>query len=683
MVAGTWTCRRPLMAAGLTAFGASLGCLWLPWWVSLMLAGVALLLAFCLLRHLNAVFVLLCAAVFLAAGSVYLWRRVEPVEASAGQEDCLIGDIVDSTGNWHTLAVTEATHVPAGSRVLLYVSDLAAPSPGDRVQAPVRLQPLSATQAYRRADGIHLAAYTTGYDENSVMVLSSGVAGGWLTAWRQSMSRHLVRCLPGEEGALLAAVCLGDTAGLSDELDAAFRASGLSHLLVVSGLHLTAMSGGVLGLLLLCRLRRRLALALSMVATAGFMLFFGLTPSVVRAGVMCLVMLGGSLLRRPADPLNSMGFALVLLLFGNPYMATDAGLLLSFAATGGVLVVSPRIYRWLTDRCVSGLTGLPGVFTGFWKAVAGGIAATVGATLTLTPLLAAFFDYVSLLTPVANLLAVAPAGWCLLVGWVALLLLAAPLSLLSWLGEGLLLLAAMPARWLLQVARWLSGEGSRLLLPYVWQLAVITALCAAVIWFICRPAFVRRRALALFLVLAVVAGGVGFGLERDVVNVWVYPNEDGTALLLKQDAHTALLATHSDALYQGGLAVEDAGVTALDAVVVGQSAGANAGQLARLLRQRKTAAVYTTTAAQWTAGLSRELTRISVGDTLPLWEGAVLTVESDSVWRLETSGATLALQVGEDSLTATGQGVSLLVVAASPRYRLTCRPGGGWHSRLW
>ncbi len=683
MYQAAWSLRRPFMVAGLTAFAVTLVSLYLPWWVSLTLAGVCLVLAFFLLHRPNGVFVLLCSAVFLASGSLYVWHQVEPVTVAAGQEDCLTGDILDNSGNWYTVSVTDATYVPVGSRVLLYASDLSAPSLGDTVRAPVRLQALSATQDYRRADGIFLAAYATGYDENSVQMLSAGRVGGRLRAWRQGLVERLTRYLPGQEGALLTAICLGDTGGLWDEVDEAFRASGLTHLLVVSGLHLTAVSGSVLGLLFLCRCRRWLAVLLTMAVTVGFMLFIGLTPSVVRAGVMCLVMLAGSLRRRPADPLNSMGLALMLLLAHNPYMVTDAGLLLSFAATGGVVVITPKVYKWLTACCEDKPQGALGVLTGFWKTVAGGLAASVGATLPLSPLLAGLFGSLSLSAPVANLLAVIPAGWCLLIGWMALLLLCVPLAPLTWLGEGALFLAAMPARWLLWVVRWLGTDKSTLLLPYTWHLVVVTALCVGVILFICRPAYVGRRALAVFLSLSLVAGGLGLGLERGVTNLWVYPNEDGTALLLRQDGHDVLLATHSDALYQGTLAVEDAGVSGLDAVVVGDSDSSNAGQLARLLRQQKAAAVYTTTAANWTVGLSRELTRMSLGETTELWEGATLIIESHDLWLLQVNGSTVYLAVSEDSLTITGRGLRLLTVADSPRYRLTCRSGGDWHSRVW
>lgn len=680
---GAWSLRRPFMAAGLTAFAATLVSLYLSWQVGLVLAGVCLVLAFGLFHRPNGVFILLCGAIFLIAGCLYVRRRVEPVTVAAGQEDCLAGDIIDNSGNWYTVLVTDATYVPVGSRVLLYASDLSAPSLGDTVQAPVRLQALSATQAYRRADGIFLAAYATGYDEDSVRVLSSGEVGGRLTIWRQSLVERLTRYLPGQEGALLAAICLGDTGGLSDEVDEAFRASGLTHLLVVSGLHLTAVSGSVLGCLLLCRCRRWLAVLLTMAVTVCFMLFIGLTPSVVRAGVMCLVMLAGLLLRRPADPLNSMGLALMLLLAYNPYMVTDAGLLLSFAATGGVVVITPRIYTWLTACCEEKPRGIKGVLSGFWKTIAGGLAASVGATLPLSPLLAGLFGSLSLSTPVANLLAVIPAGWCLLVGWVALLLLCIPLAPLVWVGEGALFLAAMPTRWLLWVVRWLGGEGSTLLLPYTWHWVVVAALCVGLILLVCRPALVRRRALAAFLSLSLVAGGLGIGLERGVTNLWVYPNEDGTALLLRQDDHDVLLTTHSDALYQGALAVEDAGVSGLDAVVVGRSDSSNAGQLARLLRKQKTAAVYTTTVANWTVGLSRELTRIPFGETIPLWEAATLTIESDNLWLLQVGDSMLHLAISEDGLTISRQGVSLLTVADTPRYRLTCRPGGDWQSGAW
>ena len=95
------------------------------------------------------------------------------------------------------------------------------------------------------------------------------------------------------------------------------------------------------------RLLRRLGYRLSAVLTIpfilAFMLLVGFTPSVCRAGVMCLVWLGGYLVSRRQDGLNSLGLAAMLLLAENPYTLQNAGFQLSFMATAGILLIAPRL----------------------------------------------------------------------------------------------------------------------------------------------------------------------------------------------------------------------------------------------------------------------------------------------------------------------------------------------------
>ena len=101
---------------------------------------------------------------------------------------------------------------------------------------------------------------------------------------------------------------VGDQDHISDEVDSAFRDAGISHLLVVSGLHLSAASG--IGYWLLSRrLGRRASALAACVLTAAFMGLVGLSPSVVRAGVMVLLVLGARILGEQADALTSMGLA--------------------------------------------------------------------------------------------------------------------------------------------------------------------------------------------------------------------------------------------------------------------------------------------------------------------------------------------------------------------------------------
>ena len=114
---------------------------------------------------------------------------------------------------------------------------------------------------------------------------------------------------------------------------------------------------------------------MSAACSMGFVLFFmglaGFSPSVTRAGIMMLLYLGGFLLRREPDSLNSLGLAALVILFANPFAAADLGMLLSFSATAGFCCCksllrvcwSARRNRCLPDSCAKHARG----WQGFWR----------------------------------------------------------------------------------------------------------------------------------------------------------------------------------------------------------------------------------------------------------------------------------------------------------------------------
>lgn len=106
---------------------------------------------------------------------------------------------------------------------------------------------------------------------------------------RSAVRSAVIRTLPNENGRLAVALLLGDRSGLSAESSAAFSKIGITHIVCVSGFHLSLWSMLILKILRKTRMPRRLAYALAMVGTVGFMLLAGLTYSVMRSGIMTLV----------------------------------------------------------------------------------------------------------------------------------------------------------------------------------------------------------------------------------------------------------------------------------------------------------------------------------------------------------------------------------------------------------
>ena len=171
----------------------------------------------------------------------------------------------------------------------------------------------------------------------------AGSAGSlrWLPQRTARALREKIAAIWDDEttAAFVTAELTGDRGGLSVADETAMSQAGLSHLFAVSGLH-CAFLVSLLGLLL--GSRRRLSAGVSMAVLAFYMLVVGLSPSVVRACIMQAFVLAAPLFKRDSDGLTSLGAALLVILLANPFAAGSISLQLSFAATLGLVWLSPK-----------------------------------------------------------------------------------------------------------------------------------------------------------------------------------------------------------------------------------------------------------------------------------------------------------------------------------------------------
>lgn len=356
---------------------------------------------------------------------------------------------------------------------------------------------------------------------------------------RRILSASLRKYLPREEGGVLAAMTVGDRSHVSGQLRAAYRAAGASHLLVVSGLHLTLLCGAFLGNRPVGGRLRKLK-ALGAICTVLFMMgLTGFTPSVTRAGIAALIFYFGTLLLQPADSFTSLGVAAVLISLQGPYALCDLGLQLSFAATLGVLTAGKmarplRAWARDTER----------------KAAA---ALAKAGELLLCPVFAALFTLpVQLaggLTPsgvsvLASLLALPLMGPTLVCGLLAGLCGLVPgldfAARVFSLGGGLLV------RLLNAVATHLAALPlARLRLPRGYALLVLAL--AALLWLAARRLRKMRWLAAVFPCMLALAVLCYTGLMRGTVRVALVGSASTPCVVAVEDGR-ALVA------FQGGSA---------------------------------------------------------------------------------------------------------------------------------
>ena len=239
--------------------------------------------------------------------------------------------------------------------------------------------------------------------------------GVWLAELRQSITDRILTQLPGETGAVAAALMTGYQTAVPEPVMAAMRDSGLAHLLSISGLHIGLVAG-----LLFVGLRRALALipplalahpikkwaaGAALIGAFGYLLLSGAPVPTQRAFLMTGLMLVAVLLDRRAISMRSVAWAACAILLITPEALVGASLQMSFAAVVALVAAyeGTRDYR-MRQRIGSGPLRRAGLY------VAGIALTSVVATLATAPYSVFHFNRLALYGVVANVLAVPLTG---------------------------------------------------------------------------------------------------------------------------------------------------------------------------------------------------------------------------------------------------------------------------------
>ncbi|MDL2294884.1 ComEC/Rec2 family competence protein, partial [Ruminococcaceae bacterium OttesenSCG-928-D13] len=298
----------------------------------------------------------LLAAGLLAAGLRFGHEAllVRPVRALAGSEPLVTARVLEVSPGYGDDNINATLRVLSveGERASFKVQVSGLPIeavPGDLLELRLRLYDYTSTasRVYGYGKGLFVGASPKG------AVARGGESHTLFTRLRRlqyAAAENITARLPGRLGPVAAAMAVGDRRGVNPAITDAYRAAGASHLMVVSGLHLSLVCAMADALLASLRRRRpKAAAAAGICVVALFALFTGLTASVVRSGVVWLMLYTARLIGRQSDSLTALGLAGLLLVLQNPFAAANVGLLLSFSATLGALM-SGQLNAWLRGR---------------------------------------------------------------------------------------------------------------------------------------------------------------------------------------------------------------------------------------------------------------------------------------------------------------------------------------------
>lgn len=480
------------------------------------------------------------------------------------------------------------------ARAVLYgEAELLAARPGDTVTGTAQWQSAvhfdSDDVTHFNARGVYALLYGRGDVRLSA---GDGDALRWLPQRAGKDFREKVAAIwddPRVSG-FLTAELTGDKSAMDDGDYLAMQETGLAHLFAVSGLHCAFL---VTLLALLISRRQRLLCAVTIPLLLFYMVMVGMSPSVVRACIMQIFLLIAPLFQRGSDPLTSLAAALLVILLCNPFAAASVSLQLSFSATLGMVLLSPRLYKlltgWYKGKCRPLRTAL--------CFVAANLSATLSAVVFTAPLTAWYFRIFVLVAPLSSLLAVPAAGWSFMAAFVTVLLgfVWLPLaSLLGWISWALV-------RYILWIANGMMSWRYHAVYftnPYLiyWLLFLYAAFigCAA------TPDGKRKYLLASALSVLTLTAAIWVNrqdYQYGVLTALTLDVGQGESVILTSGGETALVDCGSSNSYKdpGGLAADtlhSMGVRELSAVVVTHYHADHTNGLYEVLRRIPVQTIY-------------------------------------------------------------------------------------------
>ena len=397
---------------------------------------------------------------------------------------------------------------------------------GDSFYAQGSFEPLSITdEAYVIADGFNGKLIC----ENADDIKIKGVQTGYYVPFFKRINSYFQDILfdntDEETGRLLGALLLGNRDLLDNRIQRDFGRCGISHMLALSGLHMSIIIGFFDLLMRKVLINRRYRCVILIFLAISYLAITGFSPSASRAVIMLCIVYISYLANNDTDSITSLFIALTLILAFSPYAAYDVALWMSFFATLGILIVS-EILSVLKYR----LKKKP-IHIQILVNITVSIAITLAAIFFTCVFTWLFFGEISLVSPVTNLIFSPLMTLSLILG--LLLILLSPVSFLAkFIGQAIILLADIFTESAAAISRL---RGITVSLKYEFVPFIIIPLIITLIVFLLIK-LKRKWIIAIPPLLSVLAFAVALGIynseNKSVFDVIYMKNKRSEMLIV-------------------------------------------------------------------------------------------------------------------------------------------------------
>ena len=284
--------------------------------------------------------------------------------------------------------------------------------------------------------------------------------------WKNHIQDQAGELWPEPESTLMGGILYGARAGFSDDLKNNFNRAGITHIVAVSGYNVTIIAQYLLAFFIFVGLWRKQAFWGVVAMIILFVIFTGASASVVRAGIMGVLVLTAGQLGRMSRIGNVLILTASVMLLLNPFILIwDAGFQLSFLATLGLVYVSPVLQTVIVRSETTKQS--------FWTKILGNeiLISTLSAIIATLPFMLFIFGRISIVAPVVNVLVLWIIPWLMLLGFVAIVT-----SFIFYpFGQIIAWIAGLGLKYVIILAEWFGGQSWSALefsLPW-WGMVVL------------------------------------------------------------------------------------------------------------------------------------------------------------------------------------------------------------------
>ncbi len=170
---------------------------------------------------------------------------------------------------------------------------------------------------------------------------------GFLYGIKNRCTKIIDNSFDSESAGIVKAMLVADKSTLDKNIKKLYSESGIAHIMAISGVHVAIIGMTLYGFLRKLRIGRLISGTFSIAIIILYGIMTGMSSSTERAVIMLILSIAAEYFGRKTDAPTSMGFAMIIMVLGNPYVILDAGFQLSFAAITGVTVVAPQLRKLL------------------------------------------------------------------------------------------------------------------------------------------------------------------------------------------------------------------------------------------------------------------------------------------------------------------------------------------------